>query len=100
MGVMYPYDDARIIVSGKGGSFGKKFMMEKGIEMLKAQGHSGDRNTIMMIGDRFDTDIRGGVSAGIKSCLVESGAHSHTQQAYFPDDSATWWARNVGELVV
>ena len=43
---------------------------------------------IMMIGDRFDTDIRAGLSAGVMTCLVESGAHAYDRQADYPDDPA------------
>ena len=87
------------VCAGKGGSHGDVFMMEHAISMLKAQGHSGDKDTIMMIGDRFDTDIRGGISAGIKTCLVQSGAHQARQQSRFPDDMASWTSPSVAYLV-
>jgi hypothetical protein len=74
-------------------------MMEHAISMLKAQGHTGDLSSIMMVGDRFDTDIRGGVSVGIKTCLVQSGAHNANQQHRFPDDLASWTIPSVAGLV-
>lgn len=97
--VMYPFASNTVLCAGKGGGFGKKFMMEKGIELLKKQGHDGDRSKIAMIGDRFDTDIRGGVSAGLKSILVESGVHRHSMQKDFAEEPATWYAPSVGSLV-
>ena len=33
-------------------------MIDRAIQMLKAQGHSGERDAIVVIGDRFDTDVR------------------------------------------
>ena len=37
----------------------------------------------MMVGDRFDTDVRGGVSVGILTCLVESGCHHYKDQPFY-----------------
>ena len=97
--VMYPETKDNFACCGKGGVVGKQYMMEHAIEMLKLQGHSGDRSTIMMIGDRFDTDIRAGASVGIRTCLVESGCHSLKLQPDFPRDRADFYAANVGHLV-
>lgn len=96
--LMHPADEGQVVCAGKGGSHGDVFMMEHAISMLKAQGHNGDKSKIMMIGDRFDTDIRGGVSVGIKTCLVESGAHQARMQGSFPLDSATYTAPSVAWL--
>lgn len=85
--------------AGKGGSHGDIFMMEHAIEMLKGQGHDGDLTKIMMVGDRFDTDIRGGVSSGIRTCLVQSGAHTVSCQSKFVNDVADWTAVSVADLV-
>ena len=74
-------------------------MFEHAIRMLKAQGHDGDLAKICMVGDRFDTDIRGGNSCGIKACLVQSGAHLASQQAKYPSDVADFTAASVGSLV-
>ena len=46
--------------------------------------YPGDRSKIMMVGDRFDTDVRGGVSVGILTCLVESGCHQYKLQPFYP----------------
>jgi ribonucleotide monophosphatase NagD (HAD superfamily) len=73
---MPPASGGRTFCCGKGGNVGRKFMIDRAIQMLKAQGHSGEREHIMIVGDRFDTDVRAGVLAGIKSCLLESGAHT------------------------
>ena len=72
--------------SNAGGNGGTDFMMEHAIRMLEKQGHSGERARIMMVGDRFDTDIRGGRLAGVMTCLVETGAHTYERQSDYPDD--------------
>ena len=41
----------------------------------------------------------GGISVGIKTCLVQSGAHQARQQPRFPDDMASWTAPSVAYLV-
>ena len=86
-------------VCGKGGREGQTFMMQRAIDMLKAQGHTGDASSILIVGDRYDTDIRAGVQAGIKTCLVESGCHSVGLQPNFPRDRAHFVARSVKELI-
>lgn len=97
--LMHPCAEGQAVCAGKGGTHGDVFMMHHAIEMLKSQGHSGDPSTIMMIGDRFDTDIRGGCSVGVKTCLVESGAHVGTLQTHFPNDLATYCVPTVGHLI-
>merc|ERR1719158_938967 len=87
---MYPQHKNNFACKGKGGSHGAEFMMIHAIEMLKQQGHSGDLSKIAMVGDRFDTDIKGAVSAGIKGILVESGAHTADLQQFYPESMATW----------
>ena len=96
--IMQPRGAKRVHCLGKGGNAGKKYMMERAIAMLMEQGHSGDRSTIMMVGDRFDTDIRAGRSAGIRTCLVESGAHKACQQREYPDDLADFIADGLGAM--
>ena len=54
--LMYPNSNA-IACAGKGGTHGGAFMMEAARNMLKAQGHDGNRSKILMVGDRFDTDV-------------------------------------------
>lgn len=70
-------------------------MMEQAIEMLKQQGHDGDRDSIMMVGDRLGTDVRAATHAGLKSCLVESGCEKIADQKYYPIDRATYHAPSV-----
>ena len=96
--IMQPRGASRIHCLGKGGNAGKKYMMERAIQLLQEQGHSGDRTQIMMVGDRFDTDIRGGRSAGLVTCLVESGAHKASQQKEYPDDRADYLADGLGAM--
>lgn len=96
--LMHPAEEGQVVCAGKGGSHGDVFMMQHAIEMLKAQGHSGDKSKIMMVGDRFDTDIRGGISCGIKTCLVQSGAHRARMQKDFPLDVADFTAPSVAWL--
>merc|ERR1712130_1034625 len=81
---IYPHEGNFACV-GKGGSHGAEFMMKRGIQMLKQQGHSGDLTKIAMIGDRFDADIHGATSVGIKGILVESGSHQAHQQHIYPE---------------
>lgn len=98
--VMFPQQSAHVACCGKGGNVGRFYMMEHAIKMLQLQGHSGDRRRIMMIGDRFDTDIKAGCSVGIKTCLVESGCHSVDMQHLFAADAiADFYAADVGGLV-
>ena len=35
------------------------------LDMLAEQGWKGDRSRVLIVGDRFDTDIRGGSLAGV-----------------------------------
>jgi len=35
--------------------------------MLAAQGWKGDRSRVLIVGDRFDTDIKGGSLAGVRT---------------------------------
>ena len=62
--LLHPLGEERLHVCGKGGNEGTSYMVEPAIAMLCAQGHSGDRSRILIIGDRFDTDIRAGALAG------------------------------------
>lgn len=77
---------------------GAAYMMEKAIEMLGQQGHDGDRDSILMVGDRFGTDVRGATHAGIKSCLVESGCEKIADQKYYPTDRVTFYAPSVDHI--
>ena len=53
-------------------------------------------NTVM-IGDRMDTDIVGGMEVGMKTCLVLSGVSSLETMAQFPY-RPTYIFKNVGEI--
>ena len=89
---MPPGSSSGIYCCGKGGNVGRKFIIDRAIQMLADQGHvrkppnppfaslsaplsassshhilccpharwqSGKRDEIMIVGDRFDTDVRG-----------------------------------------
>jgi len=96
--IMYPYDKEKMHCLGKGGNKGSSYMMEHAIDLLKRQGHSGDRNKIMIIGDRFDTDIRGGLSVGIKTCLIETGCHLMRMQSFYKCDIAHFVAQDLAHM--
>ena len=96
--IMYPKWRDKVHCLGKGGNRGTEYMMEHAIEMLIEQGHSGDRSRIMIVGDRFDTDIRGGLSVGIRTCLVESGCHQYHLQPFYPADGVDFVAESVAAL--
>jgi len=89
---MPPGSSGRTYCCGKGGNVGRMFMIDRAIQMLEEQGHSGQRDEIMIIGDRFDTDVRAGVLAGIKSCLLESGSHNLDMADEFPTDIPSYTA--------
>ena len=42
-------------------------MLQRGVQQLIDQGHSGDKSSILMVGYRFDTDIRGGGRRGARA---------------------------------
>jgi ribonucleotide monophosphatase NagD (HAD superfamily) len=101
--MMYPYPKENILVSGKGGNMGPKYMFDEAIRKLQIQsfkqnGRELRDDQMAMIGDRYDTDIRGAVRSGISSILVTSGAHQADQQDAFGDDLATWSAADLGAI--
>ena len=53
----------------------------------------------MIVGDRFDTDVRAGVLAGIKSCLLETGAHTLEMADDFPTDLPSYSCSSIAELI-
>ena len=83
---------------GKGGNIGRTFMIDRAIQMLKARGHCGERDRIMVVGDRFDTDVRAGVLAGTKSCLLESGAHRLSMADDFATDIPSFTCPSIANL--
>jgi len=97
--LVYPLGKERFRVCGKGGREGATYLLERAIAMLRAQGHSGRREEILIVGDRFDTDIRAGVQAAIRTCLVESGCHCAALQKHYPADRAEFVASSVAELL-
>lgn len=97
--IMYPHGRHAYSCAGKGGNVGSKYMMEKAVDMLVEQGHSGDRSRIMMVGDRFDTDVRGGLSVSLRTCLVETGCHTAACQRFYRADLACFCAASIGDLV-
>ena len=98
LAIIPPRGMSRVHCLGKGGNDGRRYMMEHAIELLKQQGHDGDPAKICMVGDRFDTDIRGGRMVGVCTCLVETGAHSFGLQAEYPRDTPTYVARSLGAM--
>jgi hypothetical protein len=52
--LMAPLDFKFVHVCGKGGREGQCYMMSRAIDMLQLQGHSGNRDSILIIGDRHD----------------------------------------------
>mmetsp|Transcript_5123 Transcript_5123/g.17104 ORF Transcript_5123/g.17104 Transcript_5123/m.17104 type:complete len:808 (+) Transcript_5123:146-2569(+) len=99
--VTWPLGRHRHRVLGKGGGAaeGGKYMVGHAIEMLRRQGFDGELHEVLIVGDRFDTDIRAGVAAGLRTCLVESGCHRMELQPYYPADRATYVAASVAELL-
>jgi len=95
---MPPLSSARCFCCGKGGNVGREFMIDRAVHMLQEQGHSGERDSIMVVGDRFDTDVRAAVLAGIKSCLLDTGAHTREMSDAFPTDIPSYWCNSIAEL--
>lgn len=56
------------------------------------------RAQIMMVGDRYATDVRAAVHIGIRACLVESGCEAEGDQRWYPVDRLTWVASSVDDL--
>lgn len=95
--LMWPLGRNRIVVVGKGGE--KNLMIDEAMRRLQLQGHDGDRSKVLIVGDRFDTDIAAGVIGGLKTCLVESGAHHRSLQQYYDRYPADYVCASVADLV-
>lgn len=67
--------------------------------MLREQGFNGNDHDVIIVGDRFDTDVRAGAQNGWSTCLVESGCHTLGDRRAFPTDVTDYVAENVGQLV-
>lgn len=81
--------------------FGKErdpTMGSKSMDMLRAQGYEGPARGVVMVGDRFDTDVRAGMRHGWSTCLVESGCHTAAHAPLFPADVAGSVAASVRDL--
>ena len=74
-------------------------MVDTAIAMLRQQGFRGDASSIMIVGDRFDTDIAAGSRSGLRTCLVESGCHAPELQPCYPDFRADYVAASIAELI-
>ena len=97
--LLHPLGAGRLHICGKGGEAGDTYMLEHAVSMLRAQGFTGERSRILIVGDRFDTDLKAGALAGIRTCLVESGCHSIGLQPHFPDAPASFVAASVADLI-
>ena len=84
---------------GKGGDAGKTYMIHYAIQSVRKQaGRKIPLNKICMIGDRFDTDIRGANSVGVHGLLVLSGTHQINDYKLFPEDFCFFYAEGVGQI--
>ncbi|EOD08349.1 hypothetical protein EMIHUDRAFT_217475 [Emiliania huxleyi CCMP1516] len=90
--LLHPSGGDRIHVCGKGGGQGSEHTMWSG-ERAR------DRSRVLIVGDRFDTDVRAGSLAGVRTCLVESGCHQHALQPHFADAPAEFVAASVASLI-
>ena len=97
--LLHPLGGDRLHICGKGGREGARYMLGHALSMLRQQGFQGDLSRVLIVGDRFDTDILAGTLAGIRTCLVESGCHTAALQSFFPRDRADYVAANLGELL-
>ena len=91
-----PEQHARIRVFGKGQH---ALPVQHAMQSLRAQGFSGKASEVLIVGDRFDTDIRAGRQFGMQTCLVESGCHTHADCARYPHDLPSMVTKSVAHLV-
>ena len=87
--------EARVRVFGKGHD---SDMGKKAVDKLRGQGYLGDEKDVLMVGDRFDTDVREGRRQRWGTCLVESGCHTASHRTLFPSDMADMVAGSVRDL--
>ena len=97
--LLHPFDESHLHVCGKGGREGSRYMVEHALDMLREQGFTGDASRVLIVGDRFDTDIAAGTLAGLRTCLVESGCHAPALQPFYPDARADYVAASIAELI-
>ncbi|KAJ8605082.1 hypothetical protein CTAYLR_000353 [Chrysophaeum taylorii] len=94
--LVYPRNN-KIVVVGKGGA--SNLVMDEALKRLRDQGYDGDEAGVLMVGDRFDTDCKGAKLAGIRCCLVESGAHHRRLQRFYDRWQADAVCGSVADLV-
>lgn len=90
--------DSELRVVGKGGR--EKTFEYSAMRMLREQGFRGPDDRVMVVGDRYDTDIRAGAALGWTTCLVESGCHTvKFHNAMYPRDVADMAAGSISDLI-
>lgn len=95
LAVARPRGEVRVF--GKGGN--DDGMGYAAMAMLREQGFTSDNGRhVMIVGDRFDTDVRVGAKHGWTTCLVESGCHTLADTPSYPTDTADLVARSVRDL--
>lgn len=87
----------RVRTFGKGGD--DPTLAESVLEVLHRQGFRGSPRDVLMVGDRFDTDVRAGRRCGWSTCLVESGCHTLEDARMYPADVADTVASSIGDLL-
>lgn len=92
---------SRIVCFGKGGNNGRdaSALLHEAMGVLRNHGFQGTTRDVVVIGDRFDTDVRGGSAARMQTCLVETGCHAANEQERFPSDVAGIVATSLSDLV-
>lgn len=84
---------------GKGGNQGKEYMMDKGVELLRAMDSTIKNENVFMVGDNYSTDIMGGNLAGTKTMLILVGAHSVEDLVKWTDaHEPTCWLPDIGYI--
>ena len=87
---------ARVRVLGKGGTDRK---LGPSVEArLRMQSFRGNVRRIVMVGDRFDTDVKTGFDNGWSTCLVETGCHRMDDGNMYPDVMVDMIASNISDL--
>eukprot|EP00005_Dracoamoeba_jomungandri_P000715 CAMPEP_0174257686 /NCGR_PEP_ID=MMETSP0439-20130205/6800_1 /TAXON_ID=0 /ORGANISM="Stereomyxa ramosa, Strain Chinc5" /LENGTH=381 /DNA_ID=CAMNT_0015340883 /DNA_START=12 /DNA_END=1157 /DNA_ORIENTATION=+ len=95
---VYPKAMDMMYDSGKGGNVGSKYMMEPARKLLVAQGASGIKSRIAMVGDTLNTDIKAAIDFDIKSIFVLSGVHQPSDYPYYPGLRPDCVLDNVGDI--
>jgi ribonucleotide monophosphatase NagD (HAD superfamily) len=93
----FPDSVNRVNTVGKGGSLGTEFTMEPSLDLLRAQGWSGDPSRVAIIGDTLNTDIAAGNKADMISIFVLSGVHTEADLKFY-SYTPTCILDNVGDI--